>query len=157
MTKFENYRIEIMPQDTTEVHRLKTAIEAQNKSLKKAYEHIDLLNHKISEALKPRTVKEKELKDLRLLLTSAQAEVKVLRGMNQRLQMNGALSYRYNIIGASQRQEGLRRIQSELLNILDESVLTKARREFYERHIHELDTENLLILLRYIQFSDSIK
>lgn len=146
-----------MRQDTTELQHLKAAVDAQNKSLKKAYEHIEVLNHKLSEALGPRTVKEKELKDLRLLLASAQAEVKALRGINQSLQVNGSPSDRHNSIGASQRQESLRRIQSELLNILDESVLTKARREFYERHIRELDTENLLILLRHMQFTDSIK
>jgi hypothetical protein len=43
------------------------------------------------------------------------------------------------------------------LNILDEAVLTKARREFYERHIRELDTDNLLVLLRNMQFADALK
>lgn len=145
-----------MRQNTTDAQRLKATVAVQNENLKKAYEHIDLLNHKLSEALKPRTVKEKELKDLRLLLTSAQAEVKALRSINQSLQVNGFTSNRYSRIRTSQRQESLQRIQSELLNMLDESVLTKARREFYERHIRELDTENLLILLRHMQFSDSI-
>ena len=146
-----------MRHEYTEIHSLKSSLASHEKQLKNAYIHIEHLNEKLKDALKPKTVKEQELKNLRGLLSSAQAEVKAMRGINQSLKTTGSPSDHVQCISASQRLDSLRRVQNELLNILDEAVLTKARREFYERHIRELDTDNLLVLLRNMQFADALK
>jgi chromosome segregation ATPase len=146
-----------MRHEYTEIHSLKSSLAAHEKQLKNAYIHIEHLNEKLKDALKPKTVKEQELKNLQALLSSAQAEVKAMRGINQKLTISDLPSNHSRSISDSQRLDSLRRVQNELLNLLGEAVLTKARYEFYERHIRELDTETLLILLRNMQFVDSLK
>ena len=109
------------------------------------------LEQKENDALRDR------IEALELSLRTAAHERKVLQTKITSLEKK-LLEQHASDPGLSARQEaGLLKVKSELMSILDESVLPVARREFYERHIRDLDTDSLVALLRNMQFVDSMK
>lgn len=140
-----------------DVQYLKSLLTAHERQLKHAYAHIEHLDRVIAAASAPKTTKEKDLSKLQILAQARDVELRVLKSKIAELQKQSNASKDRQINETLQRTEGLQRVQRELMKILDESVLTNSRHEFYERHIKNLDIENLLLLLRDMQFTDSAK
>ena len=141
----------------SDVLYLKSLLTAHERQLKHAYAHIEHLDQVITALSTPKTTKEKDLNKLQLLAQARDAELRVLKSKLAELQKQSNASKDRHIKETLQRTEGLQRVQRELMEILGESVLTNSRHEFYERRIKNLDIENLLLLLRDMQFTDSAK
>jgi len=94
---------------------------------------------------------------LELSLRTAAHEREVLQNEVLSLQMRLLDQRAADPDFSARQEEGLRQIRNELLEMLEESVLTEARREFYLRHILLLDTNNLVVLLRNMKFADSMQ
>jgi hypothetical protein len=141
----------------SDVQYLKSLLTAHERQLKHAYAHIEHLDRVLAAASAPKTTKENDLRKLQLLTEARDAELRFLKSKLAELQKRSNASKDRQIIETLRSTEGLQRVQRELMKILGEAVLTSSRHEFYERRINNLDTENLLLLLRDLQFTDSAK